>query len=238
MPMEQLSFQAGAFEGPLDALLFLIARHKMQIWDIRIADLLDQYMALVAARTQQDLEMNSDFLEMAARLVHIKTLALLPRHEEEAERLRGELTGELIEYHLCRLVAGALREMIHPEPRFVRQEAPLPVLPYTHHHDADQLAAAYLMATGRRQQRMPPPAERFTGIVGRRFVPVSVRIRFLLRQLSRNRSLDYHALFAESERSEQVATFMALLELIKAGRVKMAGDGRRITLAKGGPKTS
>ena len=208
----------------------------MQIWDIRISDLLDQYMALMGDIEKLDLEVASDFLEMAARLVHIKTLALLPRREEEAERLRGELTGELIEYHLCQLVAGALREMINPLPYFVRQETLPPEQAYDHKHDPALLAQALLLATGRRQQRMPPSAERFQGIVGRRVVPVSVRIRYLLRKLRRSSRVPYAEVFSEGERTERVATFIALLELIKAGRVRLSGSGEHIMLSDGGKK--
>lgn len=234
--MDTLSFHAGEFEGPLDALLFLINRRKMNIADIRISDLLDQYISLMQERSMLDLEVTSDFLEMAARLVHIKTLALLPQHAEEAERLRGELTGELIEYRLCQLVAGALREMVINLPSFVRREEPVPEKEYDHKHSPVILAKAYLLATGRKQQRMPPSAVRFQGIVGRRIVPVSVRIRFLLRKLRLSPTVLYEDIFAEGDRSERVATFVALLELIKAGRVKLSETGSHITLSEGSKK--
>jgi segregation and condensation protein A len=190
-------------------------------------------MALIEDLSGDELEVASEFLEMAARLVHIKTLALLPRHEEEAERLRSELTGELIEYQVCRQVAAALREMQTPLPHFVRPEQPQPQRPYAHRHDATELARAYLLATGRRQQRMPPPPERFRGIVGRRVVPVSARIRYLLRRLRRHRRMDYNEVFDGGERSERVATFIALLELIKAGRVRLSEDDQHIILNEG-----
>lgn len=80
---------------------------------------------------------------------------------------------------------------------------------------------------------MPPPPERFRGIVGRRVVPVSVRIRYLLRRLRRSPKMRYSDVFSGGERSERVATFIALLELIKAGRVRLDEDDRHIILNEG-----
>ena len=99
--MESLSFHLSDFEGPLDLLLHLIAKHKLNILDIEISELLRQYLLFIENREDKDLEVRSEFLEMAARLVHIKTVSLLPKHEEEAEDLKKTLTGELMEYRLC-----------------------------------------------------------------------------------------------------------------------------------------
>ena len=85
--MEKLSFRSGDFEGPLDLLLHLIAKHKMDIRDIQISDLLEQYLAAIQKMQEQDLEIASEFLEMASRLVYLKTVTLLPRHEEESAKL-------------------------------------------------------------------------------------------------------------------------------------------------------
>ena len=90
--MIQPSFRLSEFEGPLDLLLHLIAKHKLDILDIEISELLRQYLAFIENRADQDLEVASEFLEMAARLVHIKTVMLLPRHEEEADDLKAKLT--------------------------------------------------------------------------------------------------------------------------------------------------
>ena len=75
-------------------------KNKLNIYDIPIAQVLDQYMDAIRAMQQADMEVASEFLEMAARLVQIKSFMLLPRHEE-AEQMKAELTGELIEYQLC-----------------------------------------------------------------------------------------------------------------------------------------
>ena len=89
----QLNFKLDVFEGPLDLLLHLISKHKLNINDIEISKLLEQYLDVIAEMKMADLEVASEFLEMAARLVYIKTVSLLPRHEE-AEDLKKELTGQ------------------------------------------------------------------------------------------------------------------------------------------------
>ena len=91
--MEKLNFRLTDFEGPLDLLLYLISKHKLNILDISVSELLDQYLSFIEKAGKEDLEVKSEFLEMASRLLHIKTVSLLPRHEEEAEELKSALTG-------------------------------------------------------------------------------------------------------------------------------------------------
>ena len=94
--MEKLNFKTEVFEGPLDLLLHLISQKKVSIFDVSVIDLIDQYMQYVSDMQENDLDVSSEFLEMAARLIYIKTVSLLPKHEE-AESLQNELLGELIE---------------------------------------------------------------------------------------------------------------------------------------------
>ena len=87
--MEKISYKLENFEGPLDLLLHLIKKNKLNIYDIQISELLTQYMAHIDKMKEQSLDISSEFLEMAARLVYIKTTFLLPKHEE-AEALKQE----------------------------------------------------------------------------------------------------------------------------------------------------
>ena len=107
--MEKLSYKLETFEGPLDLLLYLITKNKLDICDIQISELLDQYMEQINAMQEADMDVSSEFLEMAARLVYMKTVSLLPKHEE-MEALRQELTGQLLEYQECKKVAAQLAE--------------------------------------------------------------------------------------------------------------------------------
>ena len=107
---EQLSFKVAQVEGPLDLILQLISKHKLNIYDIEITKLLEQYMDYIQQVQSQQMEIASEFLEMASRLVYIKSVSLLPKHEELEEQLKQELTGQLIEYTLCRQVAQLLKK--------------------------------------------------------------------------------------------------------------------------------
>ena len=117
--MEGLNFKLEIFEGPLDLMLSLIQKHKLNIQDIEISILLDQFMLYLDRMSEADLEIASEFLEMAARLIMIKSAALLPK--EEAEQMKKELQGALIEYALCKTMAERLRKRFLGDVVFVRE---------------------------------------------------------------------------------------------------------------------
>lgn len=223
--MEKLTFKTAEFEGPLDLLLHLISKHKLEILDIQISELLEQYMAAIGEMRRSDLEVASEFLEMASRLVYIKTVMLLPRREEEGGKLKAELQGQLLEYQACKLVAAQLGERGKLYTRYVRAPMELETDPtYSRLHSPYDIYNAYQDAIGRGRRRLPPPPQAFSGIVARRVVSVGSRIIFILKSLYRKGRATYISLFAESsDRGELVATFLAVLELVKAKRIQVEG---------------
>ncbi|MBR7092382.1 MAG: segregation/condensation protein A [Clostridia bacterium] len=222
--MTTISYKLPDFEGPLDLLLFLIRKNKLNICDIPIRELLEQYMQTIEQMQQQDLEVESSFLEMAARLVHMKSASLLPR-QEDAEQLRRELEGELIEYQLCQRAARRLGGLHVGYDLFVR--APQPCQPdktYRLRHQPEELYAAYLAAAGRGRRRLPPPVQAFSGIVERKIVSVYSKIISVLRTLRSGYRVRYDTLFESvGSKSEMVATFLAVLELLKGNRITLQG---------------
>ena len=226
--METISYKLPDFEGPLDLLLFLVQKNKLNIYDIPIAELLEQYLAAIKEMKEYNMEVASEFLEMAARLVHIKSVMLLPRYEEETEELRRELTGQLIEYQLCQQMARRLATDYIGGELFVREPTEIePDLTYRRIHQPSEMLDAFLAAAGRGKRRLPPPAQAFSGIVARKIVSVSSRIAYVLRRLYTRKSVKYHSLFEKAEsKSELVATFLALLELIKSKRISVDGEGQ------------
>lgn len=231
--MQRMFFRANEFEGPLDLLLHLISKHKLDILDIEISELLRQYLVYMEQWAETDLEIQSEFLEMAARLVHIKTVMLLPRHEEEAAVLKAGLTGELMEYRLCRRSAEIFAVMAALHAVSVRPQAAISVdMTYTLVHPVDVLCEAAALPSSRAVRRLPVRETAFSGIVKRRVVSVSGRILHLLRRLMQQHTLPLNRVFQPGDRSELVATFLALLELIKGGRVKFSASGDAITLQK------
>ena len=119
--MERISFKLEVFEGPLELLLHLISKHKLNIYDIEITLLLEQYLEYIDKMSETDMEIASEFLEMAARLIYIKTVSLLPKYEE-ADDLKQELTGELIEYAVCKKIAERLRNDFIGYDIFIREQ--------------------------------------------------------------------------------------------------------------------
>ncbi len=219
--METISYKLPVFEGPLDLLLYLVQKHKLNIYDIPIAQVLEQYLAAIRQMQDYDMEVASEFLEMAARLVYIKSVMLLPRYEEETEEFKRELTGQLIEYQLCQQMARRLAADYVGGDLFVRPaEEVEPDLIYRRAHQPEEMLDAYLAAAGRGKRRLPPPAQAFSGIVSRKIVSVSSRIGYVLRRLYTQPRVRYTSLFERAEsKSELVATFLALLELIKSKRI-------------------
>lgn len=217
-----LSYKLESFEGPLDLLLQLIARNKLNIYDISLTVLIDQYLQQMEDFKAQDMEIQSEFLEMASRLIYMKTVSLLPKHEE-INRLKEELTGELIEYQLCKELAGKLGAMTGGFDCFVRKPIEYECdKTYENVTTPDAVYLAYLAAVGRGQRRLPPSVAPFTKIVARKIVSVSTKIVFVMRNLVRGGKSKLSSLYKTARsRSELVATFLAVLELCKANRVEI-----------------
>lgn len=234
-----LNYKLEGFEGPLDLLLQLIARNKYNIYDIPLLELIEQYLEQIEKFKQDEMEISSDFLEMASRLLYIKTVSLLPKHDEVV-KLKEELTGELLEYMVCKEMAAKFSTMQSGFDMFVR----LPTeyeLPKTYElvHPKNVIYDSYIAAVGRGLRKLPPSTAPFTKIVAKKIVSVSTKIVFVIRNLWRGGKSKLSDLYkTSSSRSELVATFLAVLELCKANRVKVDGDGenQEITLIKGHKK--
>lgn len=234
---ETLSYKLDVFEGPLDLLLNLIAKNKLNIYDIPIAELLEQYMAQIHEMQAADMDVASEFLEMAARLVHIKSVSLLPKKEEEAA-LKQELTGQLLEYQQCKEAAMRLRERFSLDG-IVRAQADIPAdLTYKRHHKPQELLSAYLSMLGKKKPPEPQkPEDTISKLITRRVVSVASQIVFVLRSLWKKRHVSLKELFrGKNDPSERVAAFLAVLELVKDKRLRVDGEGEdcEIKLTNGG----
>ena len=223
--MSTARFKLDMFEGPLDLLLHLISKHKLNIHDIQISLLLEQYLEYIHQLEHEDLEDAADFLEMAARLIYIKTVSLLPVYEE-AKQLKEELTGELLEYRDCKLMAQKLAQQANGFDYYCRTPMELPAdHTYRRVHEGSELLESYINAIGRGKRKLPPPIEAFQVIVSKKIVSVSSRIYAIYRKLRKTGKAKFAAFFeGATSRSQLVATFLALLELMKANRVTIDDD--------------
>lgn len=219
--METISYKLDVFEGPMDLLLHLISKHKIDINDIPILLLVEQYLDYVKKMQEDDMDVASEFLEMAARLVYIKTVSLLPVHEEEADMLKNELQGELSEYKDCKLMAQKLADTANGFDYYSRKpEKFAPDMTYTRLHEPFELIKAYMAAIGRGKRNLPPPIEAFSGIVAHKIVPIRERVGFIMNKLFRGKKQRFKTFFEKAEsRSEMVATFLALLSLTKDKKI-------------------
>lgn len=223
--MESLTFKLEEFEGPLDLLLYLVGKNKMDLHEIAILDLIDQYTAVINTLTDHRLDVASEFIEMAARLVQMKSYLLLPR-SEEAERLKQELTGRLIEYSACKEIAARMGTMAAATFTAVRKPMEVELdNTYQLRHDASLLQQAWFGLMGRSRRKAAPSAERFEPLVTAPFVSVASRVVHVLRGLVTGKVRQLRSLFSPTgSRSETVATFLAVLELVRAGRITIADD--------------
>ncbi len=229
--MESIQYKTEVFEGPLDLLLHLISKHKVSINDVVITDLIDQYIAYIRQMQLENMDVASEFLEMAARLVYIKTVSLLPVYDE-GEKLQEELRGELSEYADCQLMAGKLAkiangfDLLPSPPEKIEAD-----MTYARTHAPQELLQAYISAIGKGARRLPPPVEAFTKIVASKIVSVGSRVSAILHSLTIGQKRSFYEFFSASvSRSEMVATFLALLSLVKSKQIYIDGEKDSATI--------
>ncbi|MCI5667365.1 MAG: segregation/condensation protein A [Oscillospiraceae bacterium] len=227
--MEGLSFKLEIFEGPLDLMLALIQKHKLNIQDIEISVLLDQFMLYLDRMSEADLEITSDFLEMAARLIMIKSAALLPK--EEAEQMKKELQGALIEYALCKTMAERLKKRFLGDVVFVRSPMEIDIdRAYHKLHQPEELMLAYSALNERTRRKASYRPRSIKPIVAKSYVTVFTGIVAVLKSLRKNGTVQMDELYRDQPRSRTVATFLAILELSKEGRIYISPDGNSVRL--------
>ena len=168
---EVLTFKIEDFEGPLDLLLYLVGKNKMNLYDVNIMELIEQYTAAIREMQQDRMEISSEFIDMAAHLVQMKSALLLPR-SPEAERMKAELTGRLIEYSACKEVAAQLGSRARDLYTVAREPMPLVgAAEYTRRHDPNWLVQAWFNLMGRSTRKKKPTQESLSRSSPRRLSP-------------------------------------------------------------------
>ncbi len=231
------------FEGPLDLILFLLGKNKMEIQDISISLICDQYLAWLAARQSMDLEVASEFVAMASHLVYIKTRMLLSIEDEEAQSEMDALIQSLEERRRNEQYAQvkAAAERLSPMGEFGRNiltRGPEPLERgklYEYNQERVELILAMAEIQSRAERALPPPKTAFQDIVQHEPYPVENKAKDILRRLREHGVMRFLALFRGSRsRSEVVATFLAILELCRARIVILSGGERDCTVTATG----
>ena len=222
------------FEGPLDVILELLSKNKIEIQDVSITAILTQYLAYLEEMKRLDMEIASEFITMASHLMLIKTKMLLSAAEQaEAENELDLLRQSLMERKRKEAMEQIRIAVVELEPRneigrslFTKEPEPLRRdQAYRYKHDISDLLRALDMITERNARQLPPPTTNFMGIVGKEPYPIGRKTGEVLRQLVLRGVERLKNLFhGNKSRSEVVATFLAILDLCKTNAVTLEDD--------------
>ena len=222
------------FEGPLDVIFLLLSKNKIEIQDVSISAILEQYLAYLDEMKRLDMEIASEFITMASHLMLIKTKMLLSAAEQaEAESELDLLRSQLIERQRKEAIEAVRTAVSWLEPRneigrciFVKEPEPLKRdKTYRYQHTTADLLRSLDNISERNQRRLPPPTVNFKGIVGKEPYPVTRKTGELLRHLLLRGVEKLKNLFkGNRSRSEIVATFISILDMCKNNTVTLEDD--------------
>lgn len=234
----ELSYKLESFEGPLDLLLHLIEKNKVSIYDIPIVMITEQYLEYVSNMETEDLNIVSEFLVMAATLIDIKARMLLPaevNEEGEEEDPRAELVARLLEYKRYKYMAGELLDMEQGAERHLYKEPTIPreVAKYEAPVDLDKLLDGLTLARlqsifesvmKRSADKVDPIRSKF-GNIRREPVSLEMKIGSVLGYARFHRRFSFRQLLErQADKLEVVVTFLAVLELMKIGKIHLTQE--------------
>lgn len=234
----ELSYKLEKFEGPLDLLLHLIEKNKINIYDIPIAEITDQYLEYVSCMEEESLDVVSEFLVMAATLLDIKARMLLPREvseEGEEEDPRAELVERLLEYKTYKYMSLELKDMeVDADKVFYKAPTiPREVEKYEEPVDLDQLLDGLTLSKlqkifesvmKRREDKIDPVRSTF-GTIKKEPVSLEEKIEAVREYAERHRRFSFRGMLSRRrDKTEIVVTFLALLELMKMGRIHLTQE--------------
>lgn len=228
-----LTVKLQVFEGPLDLLLHLLEKNKVNIYDIPIVEITNQYMAYIAEMKRHDLNVMSEFLVMAATLIDIKSRMLLPAPETEAEEEedpRAELVKQLLEYKMYKCMAYELRDRQIDAARVLFKEPTIPpeVLEYEEPVDLKELVSDITLAKlndifksimKKQVDKIDPVRSKF-GKIEKEEVSLSDKMTYLEEYCRSHGQFSFRNLLEEQVgKMEIIVTFLAVLELMKMGKI-------------------
>ena len=226
------------FEGPLDLLLHLIEKNKIDIYDIPIALITEQYMEYLKEMEKQDLDNMSEFLVMAATLLRIKSRMLLPQEEteeEEQEDPRQELVERLLEYKMYKFMSLELRDRQMDADKMMFKKSTLPpeVADYKEEINLDELIGDLTLSKlndifrsvmKKQVDKIDPVRSKF-GKIEKEEVNLSKKMRYVQEYGLANKKFSFRKLLEEqNDKMDLIVTFLCILELMKMGRVSIVQE--------------
>lgn len=233
-----LTFKLQAFEGPLDLLLHLIDKNKVDIYDIPIVLITEQYLDYIKQMDSQDLDLMSEFLVMAATLLDIKCKMLLPKEvneEGEEEDPRNELVQKLIEYKMYKYMSIELKDK---QIGAVKSLYKLPTIPdelksYQKPIDYDELVGdmdlsklnEIFKSIIRRQEDKVDPLRSSFGKIEKDEVDMEAKVLYIEDYIKKNRKFSFrNLLVSQASKMEVVVTFLVILEMMKMGKIMIVQE--------------
>lgn len=234
----ELTVKLQVFEGPLDLLLYLLDKNKVNIYDIPIVEITAQYMEYIAEMKRQDLDVLSEFLVMAATLIDIKSKMLLPRDpddEEEGTDPRAELVQQLLEYKMYKCMAYELKDRQVDAQRVMFKKPTIPeeVLEYQEPLNVEELVSDVTLAKlneifksiMRKQQDKIDPLRSKFGKIEKEEVSLEEKTEYLENYATTHKHFSFRSLLeAQSSKVEVIVTFLAILELMKTGKILISQE--------------
>lgn len=226
------------FEGPLDLLLHLIDKNKIDIYDIPIVEITNQYMEYIREMQHEDLNVMSEFLVMAATLLDIKCRMLLPKEvneEGEEEDPRKELVEQLLQYKMYKYIAYELKDRQTDSEQVLYREKNIPeeVQGYVEPVNLDELLLDLTLnrlnqifkEVMKRQNEKIDPVRSTFGKIEKEEVPLPVKLAYVEEYARTHSQFSFRQLLEEQKsRMQVVVTFLAILELMKLGTLHAEQD--------------
>ncbi|MGN0326453.1 MAG: segregation and condensation protein A [Lachnospiraceae bacterium] len=233
-----ISVKLEVFEGPLDLLLHLIEKNKVDIYDIPIVEITEQYLDYIRSMEQEDMNVMSEFLVMAATLVNIKCKMLLPKEvneEGEEEDPRAELVQKLIEYKMYKYMSYELKDRQIEAQKSVYKAPSIPdeILNYKEPVNYEELVGDMTLQklneifremVKRQEDRIDPIRSKF-GNVEKDEVQLEEKQNYILQYLNEHESCSFRELLEKQHsKMEIIVSFLVVLELIKVGQIHITQD--------------
>lgn len=233
-----LSVKLEAFEGPLDLLLHLIEKNKIDIYDIPIVVITEQYLDYIRQMETEDMNVMSEFLVMAATLLDIKCRMLLPKEvneEGEEEDPRAELVQKLLEYKMYKFMSYELRDrQMDAAYNFYRdQKLPEEVVSYRQPIDYEELVGDMTLgklheifkSVVRKQEDKIDPIRSQYGKIEKEEIDMDIKVLYVEAYAREHKSFSFRALLEKQKsRAELIVTFLIILELMKTGKITICQE--------------
>lgn len=227
---KKYSIKIDNFEGPLDLLCYLIDKNKMNIYDVNLSDITEQYIEFLNAMEEMNLEIASEFLVMASTLLYLKSKKLLPKQEEEEEEItEEELIRRIIEYKKFKEISKTLKEnyKIYAN-RFYKgqEEIKLPKQKIEKDYDPEKIPEVYRLLVERNSVKINQNAKNIEKIALVDKYTVAEKVREMYKILTKQKKFIFNKLFAinKKEKQEVVTAFSGLLEMSRRNKVETSQE--------------